>query len=130
MTGETFPTGAQTVVNDTSASGSRYTVVAASGAGGGANYYSPGPIPAGTYTLKYRYQKGPGRGQHTVSVDAVQIGGTIDEYSSTTGFVEVTVGTVTFSSSSYYVITLGVNGKNSASSGYSLAPDLFTFVAQ
>jgi hypothetical protein len=84
-------------------------------------------IVAGTYQLKFAYKGYTARGQCTVSVDGVQIGGTVEEYSATTVYPTVTLGNVTFATATTHTIRLSVTGKNAASTAYTLAADAFTF---
>ena len=87
-------------------------------------------IGAGTYQVKFQYKHNTGRGQHTLTVDGTQVGGTIDEYATSSGYVQVTVGNTTLFTNGTHKIRLTVTGKNSSSSAYTLAPDSFSFIGQ
>jgi len=87
-------------------------------------------LQPGTYQVQFTYKSNTTRGQHTVTVDGVQVGGTIDQYATTQTFPTVTLGNVTFSSTASHVIRLTVTGKNAASSNFILSADKFTFVGQ
>ncbi|HTB80291.1 MAG TPA: chitobiase/beta-hexosaminidase C-terminal domain-containing protein, partial [Opitutaceae bacterium] len=92
-------------------------------AGGGA-----GPlVPAGTYTLSMRYPTGSNFGTLSLLVDGAQIGGTLDEYAAASSYQTVTFGTVSFATTDNHIIRLTATGKNSASSGFVLSADSFTF---
>jgi hypothetical protein len=117
-----------TTQSDSNASGGVVAYVNATGTGQWAEFTTPS-LAAGTYQVKFRYKANTARGQHTLKVDGVQVGGTIDEYSSTSGYTTVTLGNVTVASGTH-AIRLTITGKNSSSSSYVLAPDVFTFVGQ
>ena len=121
-TGATITTG-----SETAASGGVVVYLNADGVGDYAQFTTP-TLQAGTYQLKFRFKGNTGRGQHTLTVDGTQVGGTIDEYRSTSGYVEVTVGNITFGAAGTHTIRLTVTGRNASSSSYVLAPDRFTFV--
>jgi hypothetical protein len=87
-------------------------------------------LPAGTYQVQFKYKTNTTRGQHTVSIDGVQIGGTIDQYSATVTYPTVTLGTVTFSTAGTHTVHLQVTGKNASSSNFLMAADAFVFVGQ
>jgi hypothetical protein len=118
-----------TTQSDTSASGGVVAFFNATGTGQWVEFTSSS-LPAGTYQVKYQYKHNTGRGQHNVTLDGTQVGGTVDEYSSSSGYTQTTLGTITFSSTGTHKIRLNVTGKNSSSSAYTLAPDSFTFVGQ
>jgi hypothetical protein len=92
-------------------------------AGGGA-----GPIlPAGTYQLQMKWKGNNGRGILQLAVDGTNLGPTLDQYASGQTYPTTTFGTVTFPTDDNHIIRLTVTGKNSASSGYVLSADKFTF---
>jgi len=70
------------------------------------------------------------RGITDFFVDGVQLGGTLDQYSSTQTYPTTTFGTKTFSSAATHKIRMHVTGKNGSSTGYGLSADKFTFTAQ
>jgi hypothetical protein len=117
-----------TTQSDSAASGGVVVFVNATGTGQWAEFTTPTTV-AGTYQVKFQYKKNTARGQHTLTVDGTQVGGTIDEYSSTSGYTQVTLGNITLGAGTHK-IRLTITGKNSSSSSYVLAPDLFTFVGQ
>jgi hypothetical protein len=122
--GPTITTG-----SDSAASGGVIAYLNATATGQWAEFTTPS-IAAGTYSLRFRYKQNNARGQHTVRVDGTQVGGTVDEYASTSGYTQVTLGNVTFASAGTHKIRLTVTGRNASSSSYVLAPDSFTFVGQ
>lgn len=126
-----YTTSGQTLTtqSDSGASGGVVTYLNATGTNQYVEFTTPA-FAAGTYQLKYAYKHNSARGQHNVTVDGTAVGGTIDEYSSSSGYTTVTVGNVTFSSFGTHKIRLTVTGKNSSSTGYVIAPDEFTLVQQ
>jgi hypothetical protein len=86
-------------------------------------------IPAGTYQMQLRYKENTTRAQHNVKVDGIQVGGTIDQYSTTAGYVTVTLGNVVLATGTHSIV-LTVTGKNSASTEFYITADKFTFVGQ
>ncbi|NRD44300.1 hypothetical protein HRD50_07275, partial [Corallococcus exiguus] len=69
-------------------------------------------------------------GQYRLDVNGVAVGGTRDEYSATTQFVEVELGTVTFTDLEPQAFTFTTVGKNAASTGYNVALDVIRLVRQ
>jgi hypothetical protein len=123
-----YTTSGPTVTTGTeaAASGGVVTYFNATGANQWVQFTTPA-LAAGTYSLQFRFKANANRGQHTVVVDGVQVGGTIDEYASSSSYKTVTVGNVTLASSGTHTVRLTVTGKTSASGDYDLAPDAFTF---
>jgi hypothetical protein len=87
-------------------------------------------IQAGTYSISMEWKSHTDRGIASFKVDGNSIGSNLDQYSATTTYPTTTIGTVTFSSSGTHTVRLTVEGQNSASSGYILSADKFTFTAQ
>ena len=87
-------------------------------------------IAAGTYQVQFRYKTNTSRGQHTVKIDGTQVGGTIDQYATTSAYVTATLGTVTFSTTAMHTIVLTVTGKDTAATQYYITADKFTFTEQ
>ncbi|HTB81514.1 MAG TPA: chitobiase/beta-hexosaminidase C-terminal domain-containing protein, partial [Opitutaceae bacterium] len=123
-TGATASTG-----TDANASGGILEFLNSTGAGQSITFTTPN-ISAGTYQLQMRERTNTNRGQFTTKVDGTQIGGTIDEYAATAGYVSAMPGTVTLATSGAHTIVLTVTGKNSASSGFILCVDTFTLTPQ
>jgi hypothetical protein len=122
--GPTVTTG-----NDAAASGGVVTYFNATAAAQWVEFTTPS-IPAGTYSVRLQYKQNTARGQHTLSIDGTQVGGTVDEYATTSSYVQTTLGNVTFASAGTHTIRLNVTGKNGSSSSFVLAPDKFTLVGQ
>jgi hypothetical protein len=113
------------VVADASASGGAWEAFSATATGQVVSYVTPS-IPAGTYQLQFHYKQYTSRGQHTVTLDGTAIGGTIDQYG-TSSYPTVTLGTVTFATTGIHTITLTVTGKNASATAYTLSADSFIF---
>jgi hypothetical protein len=128
MSATTSGTPTITTQSDSSASGGVVAFVNATASGQWAQFTTPS-IVAGTYQVKFAYKHNTARGQHTVTIDGTQVGGTVDEYSSTSGYTTVTLGNVTLAAGTH-AIRLTITGKNGSSSAYTLAPDAFTLVGQ
>ncbi len=121
--GATVTTG-----NDTAASGGVVTYLNADGAGDYVEFTTPS-LPAGTYQIRFRFKRNTARGQHTLTVDGTQVGGTIDEYG-TQAYTEVVVGTQSFATAGTHTSRLTVTGRNASSTSFVLAPDRFIFAGQ
>jgi hypothetical protein len=76
------------------------------------------------------YKTNNNRGQLSFSVDGTQLGGTLDQYASSSSYPTQTFGTLTFAAAGNHTIRLTVTGKNSASSSYTLSADKFVLVGQ
>jgi hypothetical protein len=87
-------------------------------------------MPAGTYQVQFRYKTNTTRGQHNVVIDGTQVGGTIDQYATTSSYPTATLGTVTFASAGTHTIVLTVTGKDTAATQYYITADKFTFTEQ
>jgi len=126
-----FTTSGQTVTTqaDSNASGGTVAYFNATGA---SQYveFTTGTVQAGSYSLSLQYKQNASRGQHTVTVDGAQVGGTVDEYGTSVAYVNKTIGSITFASAGTHTIRLSVTGKNGSSGGYVLAPDVLKFTAQ
>jgi hypothetical protein len=115
-----------TVQSDANTSGGTWVSLDAENTGSWFEFTTPS-LSAGTYTLTMRYKAHASRGQLSTRVDDVVIGGTLEQYSASTAYPTATLGSVSFSASGTHKIRLAVTGKNSASSGYILSADSFTF---
>jgi hypothetical protein len=87
-------------------------------------------IPAGTYQVQFRYKTNTSRGQHTVKIDGTQLGGTIDQYATTSTYPTATLGNVTFATTSTHTIVLTVTGKDAAATKFYITADKFTLIGQ
>ena len=92
--------------------------------------FTTGSVPAGTWALQLTYKANPNRGQLSFSVDGVQLGGIVDQFASgaTAGtFITTLIGSAPFASAGAHTLRLTCTGKNSASTGFLLSVDKFTF---
>jgi len=87
-------------------------------------------INAGSYSFSMMWKGNTSRGITDFFIDGVQIGGTLDQYSSTQTYPTTVVGNITFGTAGTHKIRMHVVGKNSASSAYTTSADKFTFTAQ
>jgi hypothetical protein len=83
-------------------------------------------VPAGNYALKLRYKTNNNRGQVALSVDGVPLGGTVDQYATSSSYPEPVFGNVSFATAGPHVVRLTVAGKNASSSGFVLSADKIT----
>jgi len=111
---------------DANSSGGTWVQLNATGTGNWMEFTTPS-INAGTYSVSMKWKGNTSRGQLNFKVDGTQLGGTLDQYSSTQTYPTTTFGTVTFSTAGTHKLRLTVTGKNSASSNYYLSADNFTF---
>jgi hypothetical protein len=117
-----------TLQNDANTSGGHWRSLDATGTGSWMEFTLPN-IPAGSYTLSMAYKTNNNRGQLSLKVDGVQIGGTLDEYQALPStYPTRTFGTVNIAVTGDHKVRLTVTGKNSASSNYVLSADKFTLV--
>ena len=124
------PSGATaSVQTDANSSGGHWVLLSGNSVGDNITYSIP-TVAAGTYQLRMEWKGLGSRGILQLSVDGTNLGPTLDQYSSSAIYPITTFGTVTFVSAGTHTIRLTVTGKNSASSGYGLSADKFTFVAQ
>ncbi len=114
------------ISNDANASGGVVEFLNSTAAGQTITFTTPA-IAAGAYQVQLRYKTNTSRGQHTVKIDGVQVGGTIDQYATTSVYTTATLGNATLSGSGAHTIVMTVTGKNSAASQFYLTADTFTF---
>ena len=117
------------IANDVNASGGVIEFLNATATGQSMTLTTP-VLGAGTYQVQFRYKTNPNRGKHTVKIDGIQVGGTIDQYSTTQAYVTTVLGNITFGSAGTHTILLTVTGKNAASSQYYITADSLNFVPQ
>ncbi|HTQ31741.1 MAG TPA: chitobiase/beta-hexosaminidase C-terminal domain-containing protein [Opitutaceae bacterium] len=117
------------VQTDTNSSGGKWVVLSANAAGQYIDYAIPS-VNAGTYQVQMEWKGNNTRGTLQLSVDGVNLGSTLDQYSSGQTYPTTPFGTVTFSTTGTHTVRLTVTGKNASSSGYGLSADKFTFAAQ
>jgi hypothetical protein len=122
-------TGATTTVQtDTLASGGQWISLDSTATGQLVEFTTPS-IAAGTYSVQMAYKAYTTRGILSLKVDGVQIGGSVDQYASTSVYTSSTFGNVTLAAGAH-VIRLTVTGKNASSTGFILSADKFTLVGQ
>ena len=84
-------------------------------------------MPAGTYQVQLRYKPNTTRGIHTLTVDGIAVGSTLDQYATSQTYVTHTFGNVTLTSSGAHTIVMTVTGKNSAATQFYITADKLTF---
>ena len=117
------------ISNDANASGGAIEFLNSTAAGQLMTLTTPS-IAAGTYQVQFRYKTNTTRGQHTVQIDGVQVGGTIDQYATTGAYVTVTLGNAILNTTGPHTIVLTVTGKNSAATKFYITADKFTLTPQ
>ncbi|HTB80041.1 MAG TPA: chitobiase/beta-hexosaminidase C-terminal domain-containing protein [Opitutaceae bacterium] len=117
------------ISNDANASAGVIEFLNSTAAGQTMTFTTPN-MPAGTYQLQMRYKTNTTRGQHTLTVDGIQVGGTLDQYATTSAYLTATLGTVTLTTSGAHTIVMTVTGKNSAATQFYITSDKFTFIPQ
>jgi hypothetical protein len=86
---------------------------------------------SGTYDVKYASKTFLSRGLGQLSIGGVNVGPVVDQYANTNGvWKEFDVGNVTFSAAGNYQFVFTVTGKNSSSTGYTLAFDYIKLTPQ
>jgi hypothetical protein len=124
------PTGAAaSVQTDANSSGGQWIELAAAAAGPTIDFAIPS-VPAGSYQIRMEWKGNNNRGILNLKVDGTQVGGTLDQYSSTQTYPTTTFGTVTFGTAGTHTIRLTATGKNASSSSFILSADKFTLVGQ
>ncbi len=117
------------ISNDTNASGGVIEFLNSTAAGQSITFTTTS-MPAGTYQVQLRYKTNVTRGQHTLTVDGIAVGGTLDQYSKTQAYLTANLGTVTLPTTGNHTIVMTVTGKNSAATAFYITADKFTFVGQ
>ena len=115
------------VVADGNASGGAWRALLADGVGDFIQYTLP-DVPAGTYDLRLRFKVHPNRGTFGTSVNGASLPGTLDQYSATQSYREVSLGTVTLAASGNQTVRLTVTGRNPAAGAFTLSADAFRLV--
>jgi poly(beta-D-mannuronate) lyase len=113
---------------DANTSGGKWLALQADGTGDWIQFTLPN-VPAGTYAVKLSYKAHPGRGILQASVDGVNLGSPLDQYSATITYPEQTFGTVTFSSTGNHTLRLTCVGINPSSTVFTLSADLISLTA-
>lgn len=87
-------------------------------------------IPAGTYSVRVRYRRYSQRGQFQLSIDSLNQGSVVEEYSSANSdFFQTTLGVKTFSTGNH-TFRFTCAGKNTNSSYYYISIDSIVLVPQ
>ncbi|HTB81721.1 MAG TPA: chitobiase/beta-hexosaminidase C-terminal domain-containing protein [Opitutaceae bacterium] len=111
--------------SDANASGGVVEFLNSTAAGQTITFTTPS-LAAGTYQVQLRYSANKTRGQHTVKVDGVQVGGTIDQYAASQSYVTATLGNATIGSGTHTIV-MTVTGKNASATQFYLTADSFIF---
>jgi hypothetical protein len=117
------------ISNDANASGGVVEFLNSTAANQSMTLTTPS-IPAGTYQVQLRYKTNTSRGQHNVVIDGTPVGGTIDQYATTSAYATATLGNVTLSGSGTHTIVLNVTGKNASATQFYVTADVFTLTPQ
>ncbi|HTB80804.1 MAG TPA: chitobiase/beta-hexosaminidase C-terminal domain-containing protein [Opitutaceae bacterium] len=112
------------ISNDANASGGVIEFLNSTAAGQTMTLTTPS-IAAGTYQVQLRYKTNTTRGQHTVKIDGVQVGSTIDQYATTSAYTTVTLGSATLAAGAHTIV-LTVTGKNASATQFYITADSFT----
>lgn len=92
--------------------------------------YSVPVSTSGNYSVKVRYKTQPSRGIFQLSVGGTTVGAPVDQFATTSTWIEATLGTVTIGSAGTQSFTMKVTGKNASSSGYNLTIDSIRLTKQ
>ncbi len=88
-------------------------------------------VPAGNYLVKYTYKAFYNRGINQLSIDGVNQGAPVDQYSSVSKFSsEAVLGTKNFSTSGNKLFRFTVTGKNGSSANYLITVDKIILIPQ
>jgi hypothetical protein len=117
------------VVSDSRYSGGEGVILDATAVGNYVTFTVAVPA-AGTYAMTVGVKDMNTRGIFQFSSNGTNHGSPQDEYTSAETFKSVNIGNVVFSSSGNKAFEFLVTGKNSSSSGYSLAFDYISLVPQ
>jgi hypothetical protein len=117
-----------TISTDSAASGGKWLQLS----GNSTNDYLEVTLPtiaAGTYQIQLRWKANNNRGKMTLKVDGAQLGGTLDQYASTSSYKTTTFGTKTLTAGTHK-LRLTITGKNTASTSYFASEDKWVLVKQ
>jgi hypothetical protein len=116
------------ISNDANASGGVVEFLNSTGTGQSMTLTTPTTV-AGTYQVQLRYKTNTTRGQHNVKIDGIQVGGTVDQYATSSSYITATLGPVTLAAGTHTIV-LNVTGKNAAATQFYFTADKFTLVGQ
>jgi hypothetical protein len=119
------------VVNaaDSAASGGSLSYGNVNGVGDWVQYMANVPSH-GMYNVKVQVKKHPDRGTAQLYIDGVAHGSPIDEYAGSQGYVEVDLGSISFTSAGSKAFRFQVTGKHANSGAYTLATDAIRLTYQ
>jgi len=115
------------VVADTLASNGQWVSLLSSNVGQFIEYTVTN-IPAGTWGVGLLYKQHNNRGIHNLTVDGVQLDGTLNQFGSVV-FLEKDFGGITFATAGNHTVRLTVTGKDAASGNHNLSADAFRLTA-
>ena len=92
--------------------------------------YTVNVATAGTYNLKVKVNKYKDRGKYQLAIDGVNQGAVQDNYSSSSTYVELDLGNVTFSAAGDKLFRFKCTGKLNKSTGYKLFTDYLKLIKQ
>ncbi|RTE10882.1 DUF7594 domain-containing protein [Paenibacillus whitsoniae] len=110
------------ITGDSVASGGGYLQTSNSTAVGDWVEFTINVPVAGTYNVDFGYKKNTNRGITQLTVDGVNLGSTVDQYSSPAAYSATDLGNVTLSAGNH-LFRFTVTGKNSSSSNYNFTVD-------
>jgi hypothetical protein len=111
-----------TEFNDSNASATKADKLNANAVGDYVSYTASVP-QTGVYNVKVRYKSYPGRGQFQLSVNGANVGPVVDQYASTSAWVEADLGSVAITTGGNQAFKFTVTGKHASSSVYDLTFD-------
>lgn len=85
--------------------------------------YTASVPQAGSYNVKVRYKSSTARGQFQLSVNGANVGPVVDQYASTSAWVEADLGNVAITTGGNQTFKFTVTGKHASSSAYDLIFD-------
>ena len=85
---------------------------------------------SGTYNVKIKVNKNNNRGKYQLKIDGTNQGAVQDTYSSSSTYVEIDLGNVTFGTTGNKMFRFTCTGKNSNSTGYKLFTDYIKLTKQ
>jgi len=117
-----------TISSDPRATGGRVVFLNAKGVGDSLELLTPS-LDEGTYRVKLRYKADVDRGIVVITVDGKDFE-SLDQHSSTPGYVTADLGLVTFIGNRPQVLTMSLQDKNPASKKFTATIDSIIFAGQ
>jgi regulation of enolase protein 1 (concanavalin A-like superfamily) len=112
------------VVADTNASNGAWVSLLSTNSGPWMEYTLTN-VAAGIYDLSLLYKQHPNRGIHTLTVDGVQLGGQLNQYSNVVAYPEKDFGNITFTTNGDHAVRLTAVGKDPAAGTPNISADAF-----